>query len=112
MVKDTVSFSDFQKLDFRVGKVLTVEEVIGSTNLIRMQVDLGKEYGKRKIIAGIAKWYTPKKLKGKKFLFLANLAPKQMMKELSNGMIICADLENEASLIPIDDKIPEGTVVR
>lgn len=111
MVKDAVSFSDFQKLDLRVGKVVLAEKVEGSENLIRMEVDLGKDYGKQKILAGIAKWYKPEDLKGKKYIFVVNLTPKQMMKEMSSGMILCAEGE-EAVIIPLDDKIPEGTVVR
>ena len=88
------------------------ETVEGSRNLIRMQVHLGKEYGEKKILAGISTWYTPKDLIGKKFIFVANLEPKQMMKESSNGMILCADDGEKALLIPVDDSIPEGSVVK
>ena len=112
MTKDLISFPDFQKLDLRVGKVIKAENVEGSENLIRMQVDLGVEYGQRKIFAGIAKWYKPTQLKEKKFVFLVNLAPKQMMKEMSEGMILCADTDQKAIILPVDKKIPEGTVIR
>ncbi len=112
MVKDIISFPDFAKLDFRVGKVLEAEIVEGSENLIRLQVSLGKEYGEKKIFAGIAKWYKPTQLKGKKFIFLTNLAPKQMMKEMSEGIILCADIDQKAVILPVNNKIPEGTVIR
>lgn len=112
MKKDTISFPDFQKLDLRVGKVVAAEEVVGSTNLIRMTVDLGKDYGKQKVIAGLAKYNKPEDIKGKKFLFVANLAPKQMMKELSYGMILCGDNDGEILLVAINDKMPAGMVVR
>lgn len=112
MVKDTVSFSDFQKLDLRVGKVVLAEKVEGLENLIRMEVDLGKEYGRQKILAGIAKWYKPEDLKGKKYIFVANLEPKQMMGQLSKGMILCADIGGKAVLIPVNGEIPVGAVVR
>ena len=112
MIKDVISFPDFQKPDLRVGKVVSAENVEESENLIRMEVDLGKDYGKRKILAGIAKWYKPEALKGKKFIFVANLAPKQMMKEMSSGMILCADIDEKAVIIPVDKGIPEGAVVR
>lgn len=112
MVKDEITFPDFQKLDLRVGKVVKAENLEGSSSLIRMTVNLGEEYGKRKIIAGIAKWYKCENLKGKKFIFVANLAPKQMMKEMSHGMILCADLEGKAKIIPVDNKIATGTVIR
>ena len=112
MIKDLVSFPDFQKLDIRVGRVLKAGEVTGSNNLIRMEVDLGKDYGVRQILAGLAKLYKPRQLKGKKFIFAANLMPKQMMGELSNGMILCADSDGGIITISVDKKIPEGTVVR
>lgn len=112
MTKDTVSFPDFQKLDLRVGKVVEAENVEGSKNLIRMNVDLGSDYGVKKILAGIANWYKQEDLKGKKFIFVANLASKQMMKETSAGMILCADIDGQAVIIPVDEKIPKGTVVR
>lgn len=111
-MKDVISFPDFDKLDLRVGRVVSAERVEGSDNLIRLLVDLGKEYGERKIFTGIAKWYKQSQLKGKKFVFLVNLAPKQMMKEMSEGMILCADFDQKAVIIPVDKKIPEGGVVR
>jgi len=112
MQKDIVSFTDFQKLDLRVGLVRSAELVKGSKNLIRMNVDLGEEYGERKILAGLAKWYKPAYLKNKKFVFLANLAPKQMLKEMSNGMILCADTAKDVKIIKISNSIPAGTIVR
>src|SRR3989304_4806099 len=105
-MKDIVSFPDFGKLDLRVGKVVEAERLEESENLIRLLVDLGGEVGRKKIFAGIAKWYKPSQLKGKKFVFLVNLAPKQMMKEMSEGMILCADIDQKACIIPVDKKIP------
>jgi len=112
-MKDVVSFSDFTKLDLRVGKVISAESVDGSRNLIRMAVDLGGDYGVKKILAGVAAWYKPEDLKGKKFIFVANLEPKQMMKEMSNGMMLaCCNDKDEPILLPVDKKVSEGTVVR
>ncbi len=112
MKKDTVTFADFQKLDLRIGKVVEAIKLEGSNSLIKMTVDLGEEYGLRKIIAGIAKWYQAKDLIGKKFIFAANLAPKKMMSEISEGMILCADIAGSALIIPVDDQIPTGSIVR
>lgn len=111
-MKDIISFADFAKLDLRVGKVLKAEKVDGSDNLIRLLVNLGPEYGERKILTGIAKWYKPIQLKNKKFIFVVNLAPKQMLKEMSSGMVLCADFDQKAVIIPADKKIPEGTIIR
>ncbi|MBI2617727.1 hypothetical protein HYW55_06350 [Candidatus Gottesmanbacteria bacterium] len=112
MVKDEVTVADFQKIDFRVGKVTTAEKLAGSDNLLRLNVDFGTEVGQRQILTGIAKWYTPTKLSGKKFVFVVNMSPKKMMGEESQGMILCADSGDKAILIPVNSKIPEGTIVR
>lgn len=113
MAKDTVSFSDFQKLDMRIGKVITAEDIIASTSLIRLKVNLGPDYKTHIILAGVKKWYKPKDLKGKKFIFIANLEPKKMMGEESCGMMLaCCDNVNKPTLLPVNPKIKEGTVVR
>lgn len=112
MTKNTVSFSDFQKVDLRVGEVISAQKVEGSRNLIKMMVDQGSDYGERKILAGIADWYDAKDLVGKKFIFVANLEPKQMMKEISQGMILCVDIDGRAEVITVNDEVLVGTIVR
>lgn len=112
MKKSELTLADFQKADLRVGKVVEVEAVEGSLNLLRLKVDLGFDYGIRQIISGIARWYKPAQLKNKKFLFVANLEGKKLMGIESAGMILCADSDHTAILIPVNKKIPEGTVVR
>lgn len=112
MGKEEAAFSDFGKLDLRVGLVIEAQKVEGSKNLIRLKVDLGSEYGTKKIMAGLAGRYKPRDLKDKKFIFVANLAPKQMMKELSSGMILCADTGSEVMLVKADKKIPAGAIIR
>lgn len=112
MQKDLATFADFQKLDFRVGLVLEAEAVTGAENLIRLEVDFGTDYGRRKILTGLSKWYKPRQLKGKKFIFVANLAPKQMMGEESSGMMLCADLSGEPKIIPLPKDLTEGSVIR
>lgn len=112
MVKDNIVFSAFAKLDIRIGKVVKAEKIKGSDNLLRLNVDLGKEYGTRKILSGISRWYKPELLKGKKFMFIANLEPKEMMGEESQGMIMAADMDGRAFLIPVKTNLKEGTIVR
>ncbi len=107
---NTLSFSDFQKIDLRIGKVLQAEKVLESRHLIRMKIDLGEEKP-RNILAGIGEWYEPKDLIGKNFIFVTNLQSKKMLGEESNGMILCADLEGKAILVPAPD-VPPGTIVR
>lgn len=112
MKKGEISFDDFQKLDLRVGKIVKVEPIEGSVNLLRLKVNLGYDYGVRQIVSGIARWYKSDQLVGRKFIFVANLEAKKLMGEESNGMIVCADSDHTAIIIPVDDKIPEGTVLR
>ncbi|OGF99732.1 hypothetical protein A2Y99_02060 [Candidatus Gottesmanbacteria bacterium RBG_13_37_7] len=111
-MKSAISYSDFQKLDLRVGKILEAEMLKSSVNLIKVRVDFGKDYGEKTILTGIAKWYKPEDLKDKKFIFVVNLEPKKMMDETSEGMILCADINGKAKLIPVNKSIPEGTLVR
>ena len=112
MKKGDISFEEFQKLDLRVGKVVEALTVEGSNNLLRLKVDLGYDYGVVQIVTGIARWYKPQDLINKKYIFNANLEAKKFMGFESCGMIICADSDHTAILIPVDDKIPEGTIVR
>jgi len=115
---ETISFEEFKKLDIRIGKVISAEAVVGSEKLIKMEVDLGLDpstgsgLDKRQILAGILQYYKPKDLIGKSFVFLANLETKKMMGLESQGMILCADKDDEPiCLVPLKDA-PSGTIVR
>lgn len=91
-MKPTITFDDFAKLDLRVGTVTACEEKEGSEKLLRLTVDFGDE--KRTILSGIKKWYAPESLVGKQFVFVFNLAPRKMMGEESQGMILAADSDS------------------
>ena len=112
MTKDIIAFSDFQKLDLRVGKILKVEKLVHSERLVKMQVDMGQEIGIRQILAGIAQWYSTKQLIGKKFIFVVNLEAKKMVGEQSCGMMLASEVNGKCLLLPVNKKIPEGSVVR
>ena len=88
-VKPTVSFEDFEKLDIRVGLVKACEKIKKSKKLLKFTLDDGS--GKdRTILSGIAQWYEPEQLLGKRVLFIANFEPRKMMGEESHGMILSA----------------------
>jgi len=109
---DPINFEDFTKIDFRVGKVIKAENIEGADTLMRLKVDFGP-LGERTILSGIKKWYQPKDLKGKNYIFVYNLEPKKMMGEDSQGMIMAAEDEsgeNCVLLVP-DDDIAPGTRV-
>ena len=112
MKKDIISFSDFVKLDLRVGEVKEASLLEGSKKLIVLAVDLGEDYGIVEILSGLAEFYQPEDLIGNKYIVLANLEPKQMMGRTSNGMILVADDPEKFALIPLDKKLKNGTVIR
>lgn len=109
-MKPTILFEDFAKLDLRVGKILDCEEKEGSDRLLRLTVDFGEE-GKRTVLSGIKEWYRPEDLMGKLFIFVFNLAPRNIMGEESQGMILATDGEKPYPLIPSGDVQP-GTSIR
>jgi methionine--tRNA ligase beta chain len=84
-----ISFNEFQELDLKVGKVLVAEEVAGSRNLIRMDVDFGSE--KRQVVAGLKQYYSAQNLVGNKYMFILNLERKKFMGLESQAMIFAAD---------------------
>ncbi len=88
-VKETIAFEDFEKLDIRVGIVKACEKVKKSKKLLRFCLDDGSGQD-RTILSGIAQWYEPEQLVGKRVLFIANLAPRKIMGEESHGMILSA----------------------
>lgn len=110
-IKETISFEDFAKLDIRVGTITICEPVEGSEKLYKLEVDFG-ELGKRQILSGIQKFYTPDQLLGRQAMFIVNLAPRQMMGLESNGMLVAGHGENgEAVLYILDQKVPNGSKV-
>ena len=111
MLKSTISFPDFVKLDLRVGTIKIAEPVEGSERLMKMQVDLGPEIGERQIIAGIALWYTPADLIDRQVVVVVNLESKKMMGMESAGMIMAAG-DEEAVLLQPSKGLPAGTIVR
>ena len=112
MKKDIVSYPDFEKLDFRIGEVKKATAMEGSNKLLKLLVDLGEDYGEVQILSGLAKFYTPEDLIGNKYIFLANLEPKQIMGLDSNGMMMVADDPEKFQLLPLDKSLKNGTVIR
>ena len=83
-----ITIDDFIKVDLRVAQILVAERVPKADKLLRLEVDLG--YEKRQILAGIAQYYEPEKLIGRKIVIVANLAPRKMRGLESNGMLLAA----------------------
>jgi len=92
-----ITIDDFVKVDLRVAQILVAERVPKADKLLRLEVDLG--YEKRQILAGIAQYYEPEKLVGRKIVIVANLAPRKMRGLESNGMLLAASLPDGAPVL-------------
>jgi len=106
---EMINFEDFVKIDLRIGKIIEVEKVEGSSKIIKTTVDLGEE--KRQILAGIGKFYTPEELINKIVIVVANLSPKKIMGMDSEGMILAVKDDNNLSLLGVDKEIKIGSKI-
>lgn len=106
------TIDDLQKLDIRIGTFISVEPVEGSEKLYKEIVDFGSEVGKRQILSGIQKYFTPEELIGKQALFVVNLEPRQMMGLESQGMLLAVDDENgKPVLLSPETEAPNGAAI-
>jgi methionyl-tRNA synthetase len=83
-----IAIDDFVKVDLRVAQIVVAERIPKADKLLRLEVDLG--YEKRQILSGIAEWYTPEELIGRRIVVIANLAPRKMRGLESHGMLLAA----------------------
>lgn len=93
-----IEFADFQKLDLRVGTIIAAEQHPDADKLLRFDVDLGEEKP-RQIISGIAEFFNPAELVGKKVVVVANLPPRKLRGLVSHGMILTAEKDEHLSLL-------------
>jgi len=107
--KDMISIEDFSKLDFRVAQVLEAGNVEGAKKLLKLKVELGEE--KREIIAGIAEYYKPEELIGKKIILLTNLKPARIRGVESKGMLLAAQDGENLVLLTVDKEIKPGAKI-
>ncbi|PWU67844.1 methionine--tRNA ligase [Gracilibacillus dipsosauri] len=106
-----VTYDDFMKLDLKVAEVVRAEKMENADKLLRLQLDLGEE--KRQVISGIAKFYTPEDMVGKKVICVTNLKPVKLRGELSEGMILSGeDKDGKLSLATVESDLPNGSVVK
>jgi tRNA-binding protein len=116
---DQITFDDFQKVDIRIGTVISAEVPEWSHWVMRIKVDLGEELGIKTAFSGIMKFYKPEDLMGKQFPFVINLKSKTIGpdKELSEVMMVMADPgEGDNDVRPVlfnlPEVVPNGTKVR
>ena len=107
---DEITIDDFMKVELRVAEVLEVEPVKKADKLLKLQLDLG--YERRQVVSGIAQYYKPEELVGKKVICVTNLKPVKLRGELSQGMILAGSNDGVLSVATVDDSLPNGSKVK
>ncbi len=104
---DIIGIDDFFKADLRIAEVKSCEKIPKAKKLLKLMLDDG--FGERQVVSGIAKWYAPEDLIGKKVILVANLSPAKLCGVESNGMIVAASVGEDARVIFVDKDIPNGS---
>ena len=104
-----ITIDDFAKIELRVAEVIECEPVKKANKLLKLQLDLG--YEKRQVVSGIAQWYEPKDLIGKKVIVVANLKPVKLRGELSQGMILAGEKNGILAVAEVDQTLEKGARV-
>ena len=107
---NVISIDRFAEVKLRTAEVKACEKVAKSKKLLKLQLDDGRSG--RQIVSGIAQWYKPEELVGKKIVFVANLAPAKLCGEVSEGMVLSCDCGDDVRLLTVDNEVPNGSTVR
>ncbi|MBI3273899.1 MAG: methionine--tRNA ligase [Candidatus Colwellbacteria bacterium] len=107
-----ISYSDFQNIDLRVGKIVSAERIEGSEKLLKLKVNLGDELGERQIIAGIGKVYESETLVGRNIVVVVNLEHRSLMGLESQGMLLAADDESGPVLLTPEKVSNPGSKIK
>ncbi|MGE4289605.1 MAG: methionine--tRNA ligase [Salinivirgaceae bacterium] len=109
--KELVTYDDFTKLDIRTGTILEAEKVAKTKKLLKLLVDTGID--KRTVVSGIAEYYNPEELKGKKVSILVNLAPRNIKGIESQGMILMAEnADGSLSFVASEKEVNNGSEIK
>lgn len=108
--KEEISIDDFAKVELRVAQVIACEPVKKADKLLKLQLDLG--YEQRQVVSGIAKFYSPEDMIGRKVICVTNLKPVKLRGELSQGMILAASHGDQLTLATVPDNMPNGAQVK
>ncbi|MFQ5887583.1 MAG: methionine--tRNA ligase [Candidatus Hydrothermarchaeales archaeon] len=108
MANKEVNIQDFEKIDLRVGEIISVEEMEGIENLYTVVVDIGE---KRQIVVRTKPWYFLDQLEGKRVIVITNLNPTNILGVESQGMLLVAEDNRTISLLTVDRDIENGTKI-
>ena len=106
-----IQFDDFAKVELRVAEIIECEPIKKAKKLLKLQVNDGTDEP-RQIVSGIAPWYKPEELIGKKVVIVANLKPAKLCGEMSNGMLLAGDVSDDDVQVLFVDGMPAGTKIR
>jgi methionyl-tRNA synthetase len=106
----TITIDDFAKVQLKVAQVLSAERVPKADKLLHLKVSLGDE--ERTVLAGVAEYYEPETLVGRKVVMITNLAPRKMRGLESQGMLLAAEADGKVSLLQPDQDLPPGAAIR
>ncbi|MBO4962403.1 MAG: methionine--tRNA ligase [Clostridia bacterium] len=109
-VKEEISIDDFFKTELKVAEIIACEKVAKSKKLLKSTLKVGEET--RQVVSGLAEYYTPEQMVGKKVILVANLKPAKLCGELSQGMLLCAEKDGKVCLITPEQDMPSGSTVR
>lgn len=108
---NVITIDQFGEVKLRSGEIVACEKIKKSKKLLKLKVDDGRNG--RQIVSGIAAWYKPEELVGKKIVFVANLAPAKLCGELSEGMILACDAgDDDVRVLFLDKDVPNGSTIR
>jgi len=105
-----ITFEDFKKVELKVARIISAEEVASAEKLLKFQIDLGGET--RQIVAGIKKVYASNDLIGREIVVVSNLEPRMVMGIESNGMLLAAADDNGPVLLRPDREVPPGSNIK
>jgi methionine--tRNA ligase beta chain len=105
-----ITFKDFEKLSFRVGKITAAEKIPGMKKILKVEVDIGERIATA--IVGGAEFYEPDSFVGKRVVVLTNMEPKTIAGVKSEVMLLAADLLGKPIWVTLEQDVPTGTKVR
>ncbi|OEL04716.1 methionine--tRNA ligase [Staphylococcus succinus] len=108
--KEQIDIKDFDKVEIKAATIIDAEQVKKSDKLLKIQVDLDSE--QRQIVSGIAKFYQPEDIIGKKVAVITNLKPAKLMGRKSEGMILSAEKDGVLTLVSLPNAIPNGSIIK
>lgn len=105
-----ITYEDFEKLEIKIGKIVTAEKVENADKLLKLEIDFGNET--KQIVSAIAQWYQPEDLIGIQIPVLVNLEPRTFRGVESQGMILAAGTDEKPVLIEPVEEVPLGSRIR